>query len=133
MAKVIFTPRVDHPGTTAQPFLVPSVRQAQALLLRKLIPAAFKRAQTSGDIRKELGFAVKAAAFKGLILAQARCPVDQGRLKNSLTVEQRGEFRYTVGTNVRYAKWVEEGTRPHVILPRRKSVLRFVVKRPRIS
>lgn len=33
----------------------------------------------------------------------------------------------TIGTDLRYAMWEHEGTRPHVILPRNRKVLRFPV------
>lgn len=61
--------------------------------------------------------------------AKRLCPVDTGRLRSSITTELvmsgGGIPVVRVGTNVDYAQAVHDGTRPHVILPRRASVLRF--------
>jgi len=55
------------------------------------------------------------------------------RLYKSHTYNLRNSIRTRVSpgkaqvsANARYASWVENGTRPHEILPRRKKVLRFV-------
>ena len=44
--------------------------------------------------------------------AKRRVPVDQGRLRDSITHEANSK-RGKTGTNVEYAPWVEYGTRPH--------------------
>lgn len=67
-----------------------------------------------------------------LIEARAKvlAPVDTGRLRNSIKTTRKLTARgptYQVGTNVEYAPYVENGTRPHVIRPRRAQVLRFKV------
>jgi hypothetical protein len=63
--------------------------------------------------------------------AKILCPVDTGRLRASIQGEARRTWslrpRFTVGTNVDYAPYVHDGTRPHVIRPRNASVLRFQV------
>ena len=41
--------------------------------------------------------------------AKALCPVDTGRLRNSITHTQDSKYAY-VGTNVEYGKYVELGT-----------------------
>lgn len=41
--------------------------------------------------------------------AKKECPVDTGRLRNSITHTQDAEFAY-IGTNVEYAPYVELGT-----------------------
>lgn len=41
--------------------------------------------------------------------AKRLCPVDTGRLRNSITHTDDGEFEY-IGTNVEYAPYVELGT-----------------------
>jgi len=51
-----------------------------------------------------------------------RTPVRTGRLRASITHGGKG-LRYTVGTDVKYARFVEEGTKPHVIRPRTKKAL----------
>lgn len=42
--------------------------------------------------------------------AKAACPVDTGRLRNSITHEQYSEDTEVIGTNVEYAPYVELGT-----------------------
>lgn len=52
--------------------------------------------------------------------------VQTGRLRSSITHElssDAGGLVARVGTNVTYAVFVEEGTRPHLILPRNKQAL----------
>jgi len=67
------------------------------------------------------------------VLNRARilCPVDTGRLRASLRGELQGFFtlrpKFVVGSDVEYAPWVNDGTRPHVIRPRNAKALRFVV------
>jgi len=41
--------------------------------------------------------------------AKKICPVDTGRLRNSITHEQRDENTEAIGTNVEYAPYVELG------------------------
>lgn len=50
-----------------------------------------------------------------------------GRLYRSIVVVQRSRFRVSVEARAPYAKWVEEGTQPHVIEPVRRKALRFFV------
>jgi hypothetical protein len=50
--------------------------------------------------------------------AKQLCPVDTGRLRSSITwriIYSGGALDALVGTNVEYAIFVHEGTRPHVI------------------
>lgn len=49
---------------------------------------------------------------------------DTGRLAQSFTLRLRGRS-VEVGTNVQYAEYHEEGTRPYVIVPTRAKALRF--------
>lgn len=58
------------------------------------------------------------------IAADARryCPVDTGRLRESIYHEMRGET-LIVGASAPYALYVEEGTRPHEIWPRERKAL----------
>lgn len=66
----------------------------------------------SGPVMKDL--------FRRGLRVQARarrlCPVDEGRLRSSIQVgfgnDSRGHF-VKVGTDVSYAIYVHEGTRPH--------------------
>lgn len=43
--------------------------------------------------------------------AVRRCPVDTGRLRQSIGLQKIGDGHYRVGTNVSYAPYVEFGTR----------------------
>jgi HK97 gp10 family phage protein len=43
--------------------------------------------------------------------AKQLCPVDTGRLRNSITHQQEDENTVAIGTNVVYAPFVELGTR----------------------
>jgi len=54
-------------------------------------------------------------------------PRRTGRLVRQIFMVRRGPARYVVGTPVEYAPFVEFGTRPHVIVPRRARALRFIV------
>lgn len=49
--------------------------------------------------------------------AARACPVDTGRLRQSLTVQKIGDGHYRVGTNVNYAAYVEFGTRFRAATP----------------
>lgn len=63
--------------------------------------------------------------------AKVLAPVDTGRLRASIRVERRSFFglrqRWTVGSDVDYAPMVNDGTRPHIIRPKRAKALRFNV------
>lgn len=45
--------------------------------------------------------------------AKRICPVDTGRLRNSITHQQFDENTEVIGTNVEYAAYVELGTKDH--------------------
>lgn len=63
--------------------------------------------------------------------AKVLAPVDTGRLRASIRTERRSflgfRLRWTIGSDVDYAGYVHDGTAPHVIRPKTKSVLRFKV------
>lgn len=63
--------------------------------------------------------------------AKVLAPVDTGRLRASIRVESRSilglRSRYTIGSDVEYAAYVNDGTRPHIIRPRHAQALRFVI------
>jgi hypothetical protein len=62
--------------------------------------------------------------------AKVLAPVDTGRLRGSIKTKRTLSIRgpqYTVYTNVTYAPYVENGTRPHVIRPKTKKALRFKI------
>lgn len=49
--------------------------------------------------------------------AKAICPVDTGRFRNSITHAQLDGTHEAVGTNVEYARYVEQGTSRHAEKP----------------
>ena len=78
-----------------------------------------------GASRQELETAARQVMNRAKVLA----PVDTGRLRASIRIESRRTFTlrsvYTIGSDVEYADMVHGGTRPHIIRPRTKQVLRF--------
>lgn len=80
-----------------------------------------------GASRRELEIAARQVMNRAKVLA----PVDTGRLRASIRIESRRTFTfrsvYTVGSDVSYAPMVHDGTRPHVIRPKRAQALRFRV------
>lgn len=63
--------------------------------------------------------------------AKILAPVDTGRLRASIRVERRRTLLlrtvWTIGSDVFYAPYVNDGTAPHVIRPRNAQALRFRV------
>jgi len=63
--------------------------------------------------------------------AKILAPVKTGRLRGSIKSKRSGFFslrpKVTVYSNVAYAGFVNDGTRPHTIRPRRAKALRFRV------
>ncbi len=55
-------------------------------------------------------------------------PVKTGMLRRSLNSEMTGPIEGRVGSSVRYAPYVELGTRPHPIFARHADALKFVPK-----
>lgn len=49
--------------------------------------------------------------------AKRICPVDTGRLRNSITHALMGDDSVAIGTNVEYAPYVHEGTSRHKGVP----------------
>lgn len=60
--------------------------------------------------------------------AKILCPVDTGRLRASIKGKANRTWtlrpQFTVSTNVDYAEMVHDGTRPHIIRPKRAHTLR---------
>lgn len=81
----------------------------------------------SATSRREGEIAARQVVARAKILA----PVDTGRLRASIRVERRSFFglrqRWTIGSDVEYAPMVNDGTRPHIIRPRRAKALKFKV------
>lgn len=128
-ARAVFVKSVSHPGTKAQPFLKPALEGAEALLSR-LVGKVLRRLGTKNRARfiRSLDDQVRKVAFAVKTRAQRLVPVVTGRLKGSINVRQLRLLNYSIGTNVEYALFIEEGTKPHTIFPRERQFLRFVVK-----
>jgi len=118
-------------GTPAKPYLVPSGPvglkaglasfKRSIATLRTLSPSAIERAAHE---------AARSAAFAALDNARRKVPKATRTLFRSLNVRQIGPLSYSVGTNVKYARYVEEGTRAGMrngprIFPRFKKALAF--------
>ena len=59
----------------------------------------------------KIDFAVQGAGIACQKYAKLNCPVDTGRLRNSILYNNTGNYSCTVNTNVTYAPYVEFGTR----------------------
>ena len=60
----------------------------------------------------QLGRALEAVGLEAEGDAKGLCPVDTGRLRNSITHTIDGDEKVAIiGTNVEYARYVHEGTR----------------------
>ncbi len=121
----IFALCVKHPGTKPQPYLIPALGEGQKFLKAQL-PKVIQKAGASSQAKlgSALDKLVRIAA--GIVKRQARLrvAVDKGDLKGSINVRQLRFLFYTIGTNKVYAEGVEKGTKPHVILAKKK-ILRF--------
>ncbi len=77
---------------------------------------------------------IKLVLFKSMIkmqeLATINCPVDKGRLRNSIHLNPTspGYFRYFLRDGVQYGSDVEYGTSPHIIRPKSAKALKFSSK-----
>jgi hypothetical protein len=88
------------------------------------LAARFKNADDV--IGRELVTMVNRLTIAGSTESKRAVGVDTGTLRRSLTHEPAtfagGVARGRWGTNVPYAKWHNDGTRPHVILPKGKAL-----------
>jgi len=82
-------------------------------LQRRISPSQFKAVLERG---------LKAGAIHLEGGVRKDTPVRTGRLRASIA-HKGGGLRYEIGTNVKYARYVEEGTKPHEITPRNKKAL----------
>lgn len=89
------------------------------------------RAALSRTIRGASRNELDAAARRVLNRARVLAPVDTGRLRASIRIESRRTLTlrtiYTIGSDVFYAPYVNDGTRPHKIRPKTKKALKFRV------
>lgn len=64
-----------------------------------------------------------------VVVARAEAPVKSMALKRSIHATYLGGSRWTITASAPYAKFVHEGTRPHVIRARNARALRFFWER----
>lgn len=62
------------------------------------------------ELDNAIARALEAIGMQAENYAKMECPVDTGRLRNSITHEQENEDTEVIGTNVEYAPYVEMGT-----------------------
>ena len=63
-----------------------------------------------GAVKAAKARALEIIGGKGETYAKMLCPVDTGRLRNSITHVQEDESTEIIGTNVEYAPYVDLGT-----------------------
>ena len=69
------------------------------------------RAKIENELQAAKARALEIMGGKAESYAKQNCPVDTGRLRNSITHAQEDEDTEVIGTNVEYAPFVELGTR----------------------
>jgi hypothetical protein len=84
--------------------------------------AAFKKAPEI--TAKELEKATKEAGKTVLATEKQEVPIKTGQLRRSITMDYR-PISVSIYPTVKYALPVHEGSKPHIILPVRKTVLAF--------
>lgn len=60
-------------------------------------------------------------------------PVKKGKLQGSWRVTPAGRLRWHLGSTTKYRWFVNDGTRPHIILPTRKRALSFSVNGQKVT
>lgn len=124
---VVFFTRVRQGAAKAKPYLRPGAQVGRRAMLAA-IQSSIATLKTTDPrvIRRQLARSARIGGLAGLAAAQKLVPKDTGHLRNTLNVRARGEFLYTVGTNVVYARPVEEGRKGgKLIEPVRAKALRF--------
>ena len=66
--------------------------------------------EVKSEMQAAIERALEACGLQCEGYAKLQCPVDTGRLRNSITHEQEGDDTEIIGTNVEYAPYVEMGT-----------------------
>jgi hypothetical protein len=92
------------------------------------VHVALSRAELNAVGADEAGKLVIKTTLRVSNRAKILAPVDTGNMRASITqviVRRRGEIIGRVGTDVHYAIYVHEGTRPHVIKARQAGALVF--------
>jgi hypothetical protein len=119
--------RVNHPGTKPKPWLIPAWQIGKANLVDE-IKRQLKTVKSFSDDRS-----LKQALYKALlnssnttiVEARSRVAVSTGQLRDSIVKEPVGELQFRIGTRLPHGRYLEYGTRPHQIFPRRAKALAF--------
>ena len=82
---------------------------------------------TDDEINKIIDKKIAKIIFEVHAYIVANTPVDTGRLRNSIVIEQDDDGNWFIGTNVPYAEEVEIGQPPHKIVPVKAKALRFKI------
>lgn len=86
--------------------------------------AASIAAQLSGLVQKTKRDAMQRVVLQGEAMMKREAPVKRGTLRRSITSRvERGGDRGVIGTNLSYARAVNDGSRPHIIKPKRAKAL----------
>lgn len=73
-------------------------------------------------------FLVQQIAKPAVEEMRAEAPVKSGKLRDSLDYQHPTQHKIIIGSfGVEYAKFVAEGTKPHVIRPKNASALKFQI------
>lgn len=124
--KRVLTRFAIHPGTKKQPYLKPAWLVVRIKTTTALSQALVQATVVSPvKLVRLLDREMKKLAFELQVRAKKLAPKDTRTLSKSINVRKEGPMNYLVGTNVEYARAVEEGTKPHIILPKTKQVLCF--------
>lgn len=110
-----------------QPYLKPGLKVGRRVMLKALQSAvATLRSTNPRTVRQAMSKAARIGGFATLAAAQKEAPKDTGRLRSSLNLREVSAFQYTVGTNLSYARPVEEGRKGgKLIEPVRAKALAF--------
>lgn len=73
--------------------------------------------------RQAISLAIKYTATEVWGNVRKEAPVDHGRLAGSFQLDQVDDLSYRIWSGVEYALAVHEGTKPHVIEPKKKKAL----------
>ena len=124
---LVFFARVRQGAAKAKPYLRPGLKVGRRAMLAAIQSSvATLKTTDPRAIRSGLATAARIGGLTTLAAAKRHVPKDTGHLRNSLNMRARSEFIYNVGTNVVYARPVEEGRKGgKIIEPVRARALRF--------
>ena len=77
------------------------------------------------ELRRECDAILRRYSETAASTASRYAPKRTRRLATSIRYRREGDLSYTVGSDLKYASFVEYGTKPHVIKPTSAKVLAF--------